>query len=372
MTSNSVLMVVDNLRVGGIQRLALDEVYALSERDFVITLLLLEKEYQLDDMREIDSEYFEKSNIKVICLPKTNWRKVLFTALFIRKNKIEKAISHSAKGIAILRVASILNMKKLKVLGYIHQLISLSDGVQRAKRLVFFSLATELYASSNQFVLEISSYLKTRRIGRFLFRKKVSFDRMGVFLNRIRVQNSNSSLDNGPAAASIIFMSRVAVWKGFGRFIQIAGELGRDFDYVVITSRFYNNAYEVERLCHDVGARLLHGTNIARISRGTKSIHLYPTDYGPTVTHPQNIGMNVLESIALGIPSLISFEQFSSWPELANSILVQTTDWNMLDVEKKVKAIVQIPTIDLLDEAKKLERVISIETHVDRIVKFLN
>jgi len=44
----------------------------------------------------------------------------------------------------------------------------------------------------------------------------------------------------------------------------------------------------------------------------------------------------------------------------------------MLDVEKKVKAIVQIPTIDLLDESKKLEGVISIETHVDRIVKFLN
>lgn len=372
MTSNSVLIIVDNLRVGGIQRLALDEAYALSERDFDVTLLLLEKEYQLDDMREIDSGYFEKFNIEVICLPESNWRNVLLTASFIRKNNIEKAISHSAKGIAILRVASILSMKKLNILGYLHQLISLSDGVQRAKRLVFFSLATELYASSNQFVLELSSYLETRRVRRFLFRKKVSFDRMGVFLKRIKVQSSNSSVNHRPETTSIIFMSRVAVWKGFRRFIQIAGELGTDFNYIVITSRFYNNSFEVERLCNDVGARLMHGTNIARISRGTKSIHLYPTDYGPTVTHPQNIGMNVLESIALGIPSLISFEQFSSWPELANSILVQTTDWDMFDVEKKVKAIVQIPSIELLDEAKKLERVISIENHVDRIVKFLN
>ena len=48
--SEKALMVLDNLRVGGVQRLALDEAYSLSVNGYEVEILLLEKVHNLDDM----------------------------------------------------------------------------------------------------------------------------------------------------------------------------------------------------------------------------------------------------------------------------------------------------------------------------------
>jgi len=102
-----------------------------------------------------------------------------------------------------------------------------------------------------------------------------------------------------------------------------------------------------------------------------KSIHLYPAEYGPEFVYPQNIGLNVLESIALGVPSLIAQEEFWSCPELVISILVWTTDWTLADAEEKIMKIEKISSEELLREARRLEHVISIENHIIRIISFL-
>jgi len=366
-----VLVILDNLRVGGIQRLALDEAYALNSRGYQVKVLLLESVQELDDMREIDGEFFRTSEIKVESIPGSNLRKIRTISSIIKNEKITKSISHSAKGVAILRISSTLAFKKIKIRAYIHQLITLSDPVQRCKRLVFFSFADELHASSRQFVLELKNYMQGRKVSQLLFRKKIGFDRMGVFVDRILAQDAYRVSENEIKKTTILFMSRVAIWKGFGKFIHIAKELGEDFDYAVITSRFYNDAFQIERLCNEVSARLVFGSNVSRFNRGTRSIHLYPADYGTEIQYPQNIGLNVLESIVLGIPSLISIEAFWSWPELSDSNLVWTTDWSDDDVKKKIRIIEQIPIEDLLNESKRVRDAISIENHVENLIKFL-
>ena len=40
---NHALICVDNLRVGGYQRLALDEAYALSDRGYIVSIFVLEE-----------------------------------------------------------------------------------------------------------------------------------------------------------------------------------------------------------------------------------------------------------------------------------------------------------------------------------------
>ena len=365
------LVILDNLRIGGIQRLALDEAYALSSRGYQVILLLLESVHELDDMREVDDDFFQTSEISIVSISGSNWRKVRAISSIIKNEKITKCISHSAKGVFILRISGLFALRKIKIRAYIHQLITLSDSVQRIKRVIFFSFADELHASSRQFVLELEQYLQGRRILRFVFRLKIDFDRMGVLLDRILIQDANRMREQESQQATILFMSRVAIWKGFGKFIHIAKELGEDFDYAVITSRFHNDTFEVQRLCNEVGARLIFGSNVAKVDRGLRSIHLYPADYGMEIEYPQNIGLNVLESIALGVPSLISIEAFWSWPELSDSNLVWTTDWSDSDVKEKIRKILQIPVGDLLKEAKKVEDAISIESHVESLIDFL-
>ena len=369
--SKKALMVLDNLRVGGVQRLALDEAYSLSVSGYEVEILLLEKVHNLDDMREIDAGFFDKYGILVSNVPGSNWQKIRKISSVLKRANATKVISHSAKGIALLRICSFLTFRSIKILGYIHQLITLSDNRQRLKRILFFSLASELRASSMQFILELEKYIQERKSLKLVMRKKVTFDRMGVFVERIAFQDSKISKYRKSEKTSLVFMSRVAIWKGFGKYLSLARELRGNFDYVTITSRFHNDVFEVEKACSEIGVRLIYGTNVAKIDRGDRTIHLYPADYGKEIYFPQNIGLNVLESMALGIPSLISREQLWSWPELKASKLIWMTDWTVLDVQARINEIENIPNSVFLKEAKDLEKVFSIREHVERIITFL-
>jgi glycosyltransferase involved in cell wall biosynthesis len=92
---------------------------------------------------------------------------------------------------------------------------------------VLFSLADELHASSKQFVMEMENYLQAKKLAKFIFRRKINFDRMGVDLNRLFSQDTHLMTDKSNRNRTILFMSRVAIWKGFGKFVQIAKNLGK-------------------------------------------------------------------------------------------------------------------------------------------------
>ena len=101
----------------------------------------------------------------------------------------------------------------------------------------------------------------------------------------------------------------------------------------------------------------------------SKSLHIYPTNYGDSVKYPQSIGMNVLEFLALGVPSLISIEGFQSWPELEKSVLIETCNWfNPLEVDKKANKLLNVDEASARDESLKLRESISIERHVTNLV----
>lgn len=82
--------------------------------------------------------------------------------------------------------------------------------------------------------------------------------------------------------------------------------------------------------------------------------------------------MNVLECLALGIPSLVSREDFWSWPELAKSSLVKTTDWNLEDVEEKISHLRQNAIVDLSLEIEAVRNIVSINDHVSRLKNIIN
>ena len=101
-------------------------------------------------------------------------------------------------------------------------------------------------------------------------------------------------------------------------------------------------------------------------------MHLYPTNYGDGILYPQSIGMNVLELLAVGVPSVISPEGFLSWPELEYSILIKTFDWqNTGALEEVVSDLSLISRDHIRSEVERLLPVISISSHVDCIIEYL-
>ena len=78
----------------------------------------------------------------------------------------------------------------------------------------------------------------------------------------------------------------------------------------------------------------------------------------------------MLEFIALGIPNLISQESFLTFPELRNSPLVQVVNWESLrDVEIAFEKAKSLDAEERWKEAKSLLGAISIDNHMDTILK---
>ena len=76
-----------------------------------------------------------------------------------------------------------------------------------------------------------------------------------------------------------------------------------------------------------------------------------------------SIGINVLECIALGIPSIISYDNFDGWPELRTTVLCVTTDWQRSDLTSKIDRLSAMKISTLRAESERLISVVSIENH---------
>ena len=361
----SVLIVVDNLRVGGIQRLAIDECYSLNKRGVKHLLVSLNAFEENNSIVKVDEEFAEISQLNIQYLGKGKLRQLNELTKFVKQD-FNLIVTHSATAALLLRFAAILKMKRVSIILYIHQLISLSSKKQALKRFFYFTFADKLFVSSNQFKLEIETYLKNNWWGT-LFRKKIYFDRMGIYLDRI--DNQFKAVVCQEAVPHLIFSSRMTAWKGFQVFLNLASEFNSINHKVVFEiSKVKNKQNEIQDLeKHDNHA--FYSKSPASFKYPSKSLHIYPTNYGDSVKYPQSIGMNVLEFLALGVPSLISIEGFQSWPELEKSVLIETCNWfNPLEVDKKANKLLNVDEASARDESLKLRESISIERHVTNLV----
>jgi len=119
-------------------------------------------------------------------------------------------------------------------------------------------------------------------------------------------------------------------------------------------------------------SHIIFNSSVTSLKLNIGSVHLYPSDYGPNIKYPQSIGMNVLEMISQGIPSLISKEGFESWPELRESELVKVVDWTNTDeVSRTVESSRKLSGQIRNKEFENLSEAISIENHCHRLVNLM-
>jgi hypothetical protein len=168
-------------------------------------------------------------------------------------------------------------------------------------------------------------------------------------------------------------MSRITAWKGFSVFSDYSKKyVNNSLHSLILTTKngrpeIFNEEIFIDDLRHAIYES---GVGNLRFPRG--SVHLYPTNYGAEISYPQSIGMNVLELLAVGVPSIISPEEFLSWPELENSSLISVNDWlNDEVLHSLVCDLGSLSETEIEREVNRLIPAISISTHIDRVMSNL-
>lgn len=110
------------------------------------------------------------------------------------KNYLIKIISHSTRGAFVARISAILNFRKLHITLFIHQLMNLSDFRQKIKRIFHSLFANEITTSSIQFKFAWEEFVESNIFLKIFYRKKVEFNRMGVYLPRLKNSPKKSSI----------------------------------------------------------------------------------------------------------------------------------------------------------------------------------
>lgn len=367
----SIYILVDNLNVGGIQRLSMDESYWLKAKDFESSILVLGESSQETTIIDIDGNYFDMNKIHIIYLGKskaTQFSNLIKT--FRKSSKNTVVVSHSAGGTPLIFLSRIFTLKKIKVFLWIHQAITLSERVQAHKRVFYSLFAKKLFFGARHFQEEWFDFVKTS-IWKYFYFKRGHFDRIGVFLPRV-IWSGHEQVDfckNSLLIAHIIFASRMSSWKGYEKFREICSNLiGEKIHSIVMRIGPKENHFSIPE-DNDFEHSALN-ISPSMIYTNRSEVHFYPTNYGEKVRYPQSIGLNVLEFLALGVPSLISQESFLTFPELQDSPLIYVVDWESLsDVKIAFEKAKSLEAQDRMKEAKQLSTAVSIERHMNRIVE---
>jgi glycosyltransferase involved in cell wall biosynthesis len=196
---------------------------------------------------------------------------------------------------------------------------------------------------------------------------------MGVYLPRLSSSDFEKKQLCKTDVPHLIFLSRVTSWKGFEKFKSLTVQYSSPniHTLAMTASNYRKDIFDPDEFNTDQ-SHVIFNSSVTSLQLNVGSVHLYPSDYGPNIKHPQSIGMNVLEMISQGIPSLISKEGFESWPELQETELVKVVDWNNTEeVLSTIESSRKLSSQRRREEFEKLSEAISIENHCRRLVNLM-
>lgn len=361
---------VDNLRVGGYQRLTLDQAYKLSDLGIEVAVLVLSPESEWNFAR-IESNLIIQKRIKLASVSEERFILTEFLRKTFRSEDKEiLIISHSLRATLALRILKTLNCFKGTINTTLHQLPGLSHKSQRVKRFVYAQFSDNLFCFSKatemnwygQFGSRLSKPL------RFLS-KEISVLRNGIYLDRLPNQSHNRLEDNKPR---IIYLGRISFWKGLDTLKSLARlpDLNH-FDFLLMVPNISpEDLAELSALLQD-RLEVIEGKSISALDSRKGDVHIYPAHYGEGVSIIESISLNCLEMSALGVPSLVSKGGLHTWPDLVGSKLFREVDW--MELEAVAQALIDKSKIQVNDfELNRVRQIVDIENQVSKLLNTLN
>ena len=345
--SRTVFIFVDNLNMGGYQRLALDQAYCFASLGHRVSLISLSEIPSADKPSFIGPEasLIRKSGLIMKSYSGSRCRQFRNIRKFLKQEIQDPLfISHSLRATVLLALIRITLPAKFQIHTTIHQIPGLSHLAQRKKRFFYAQFSNFLHGYSNAVVVDWQAREKDESL---LFKvgvsKKIDLLRNGVFIPRIPKQNSKVLENEKPR---LIYIGRSTHWKGILEFMNIVKDVHLvNFDVLILMPEFDKGLLVgleesvLERL------HILEGKTVADVVRVPGDVHIYPTLYGSNIDLIEGISLNCMEMACMGIPSVISQNGSSTWPENILKGIITETDW--LNLELTVARILDASSIGM-------------------------
>lgn len=366
----TALIFVDNLRIGGIQRLALDEAYGLSDRGIEATLATLEnpinQSTEIKYFSSIEHDLLSEKRVQVTVLPSNRLELFRQTKILLKKYNNPLIVSHSLRSTFILKLIKVTSPKlQVKVNTKIHQLPSLIDRSQRVKRFIYAQFSDELYCFSE--AVRLTWY---NQFGNFFLRfkgfsKRIELLRNGVYLPRLpKICPPPQGIAINPR---LIFLGRFTFWKGLEILERLARESSLNkFDFLFIVPSY--NGSSLVAISKILGNRMkiITGKSVGDLEIYPGDIHIYPTQYGKNSLITESVSLNCLEMAGIGIPSVITRGGQITWHECEFKEIFFEVDWTNLD--EVVGQISRAGEFKMsLELQLRLNQIISINNELDAL-----
>jgi glycosyltransferase involved in cell wall biosynthesis len=358
---------VDNLKIGGYQRLSLDQAYALSDLDYIVTMIVLSPRLEWT-AAIIEKEQLELKKIEL--LESKNSRVVLlklFYKLFPSSQSHNLFISHSLRATFVLRLVNIITRRNLSINTTLHQLPRLSHLTQRIKRFIYAQFTSQLYCFSKaaeigwyrQFGVKFEGVLSR-------YTKPIKTLRNGIYLDRLPEKHLMGHDQSKPR---IIYLGRLSFWKGLDTIKKLASsEELSEFDFVLMVPAI--TAQDFQELKTILGERLtvIEGKSVASFQSQSRDVHIYPANYGKEVEFIESISLNCLEMCAIGVPSVVTSGGLVTWPELLETGLVKQVNWlNIGEVANAIKLSQNIALSPV--ELSKVRALVDINRQIENLLE---
>ena len=368
-----IVIVVQNLKIGGFQRIALDQCYAFAARKISVELIALER-IEGDDRNNFI--YLEKDLIhkfKIRIKYSTGNRLMQYKYFYrMMRTSVEpiEFLSHSLRASVLIRLAGLLQKKNYYINSTIHQIPSLSDSLQIKKRFFYALFSHRLFIFSAQAKQDWEARISKSLLLRILFlRKPIKLLRNGVFLDRLPPLLI-PTLEVCRPEVRLVFIGRPTSWKGVSTILRLA-----EFDVMDKAQLIFYFPYQNESVFKGTPRKIVERVNI-EVGKSIRDynpklgdIHLYPANYGIESSYIESISINCLEMSAIGVPSLVTKGGLSTWPEFANSPLIYEVDWSNL--EEIARKIIDIHRSSIAyGEILRLRSLIDINQHIEQLITF--
>ena len=365
----TIEIIIDDFKIGGIQRLALDQAYALNEMGLKATIIVLSSipNHDVPSFLQAEKDLIKNLKIEIVFFDGSKSQQFKKLSNHVKASNPELLICHSLRATVFCRLIKGLLRSKCVIVTTLHQLLSMSAPIQRVRR-VFYSQFTDVLFAYSVAVKKDWDY--RRRHNPFIWlissRRSMSVCRNGVYLPRINFDKENSTRETNNIKR-LIFVNRLTAWKGLPVALKIieAKEFS-DANLLLITPD--DPEEYLTKLKPDVLSRILTvvGKSVSQIEFYSGDVHIYPAAYGPSSRYIESISINVLEMACFGVKSFVTKDGVDTWPELINSGIIYEVSWP--DVSSTIKTILQNRLDVEAPEVNKARQLIDIKNNLDKIV----
>jgi glycosyltransferase involved in cell wall biosynthesis len=366
---NQAFIFVDNLRIGGFQRLALDQAYGLGDRGFNTSILVLDDipTTRVPSFLTSEVALIETHNVKLASIGKTRKSQLLAMVRILKSQPAPTLLlSHSLRATLLLRIASWVSQQPAKIITTIHQLPTLSAPKQRLLRFVYAQFTWRLIAYSEAVKADWDARVNGNRMFKTLVaRKRIQVIRNGIYLNRLP-SDVNASADD--TQRRLVYLGRNTAWKGINTFLEIAGQPElQHFELLFMIPD--EKDLDVEALPNSIKHRIqvLAGKPISAFTPRKGDVHLYPANYGAAAKFVESVSLNCLELACLGVPTILTVRGLGTWPDLAGAGIFHETDWQ--DHSGIARTILEISHERITDwKIEEVKNKVSIQNQISSLL----